>query len=88
MVYSHFQIKSLLKVFESTQNHVFQENQNIAKKGHFVTPGAGTKSPKNIFFLFSTYFSGVFERVKNMNRGIPRHRRILKEPSVRAVIIP
>jgi len=43
--------------------------------------GAGIKTPKIDFFLVSTNFSYVFERVKNINGGIPGHRDILNEPN-------
>ena len=46
-----------------------------------ISVGAGIKTPKIDFFLVSTNFSYVFERVKNIYGGIPRHWDILKEPS-------
>ena len=53
----------------------------------FILPifGAGLQTPKNIFFLVPTNFSYVFKRVKNIKRGIPRYRCILKEPTEHVV---
>ena len=70
---SHFRIELLLSVSESCQNHVFGQNTNLTKNGHFATPGEPLRSPKNTNQIDSAYQSGYFKRVFNVASNIPRH---------------